>query len=263
MTTSESNATSADGVDGGARGGGGRDAGGRRHDGLRGGGLLQVLQERLPMRRQLHQLQRHLPRGRWLRVQRRSALIRPAVALALLVAVGCGDAANMGAADDAGTGGAGGMAGAQASTGGQAGTGPAGTGGATAAGGTIGSDFTRADHDMCVAWPVCPDDIFSVSVGTGTIAYNQCSASDGGKIRCASCLRRSTCEPFVGRCIARFLLTAATGIYVSNIKAPECRSFVASDPPVLPQAGWALCTGDTAVLTSQDLGVNANTVCKD
>ncbi len=191
------------------------------------------------------------------------------VLMAAMAVAGCGtDGTGLG---EDGTGGAasatatGGTIGA----GGQGGSAPAGTGGApVAAGGTIGSDFTRADHDMCVNWPVCPDDVFSIRTDTGRILSPTCTAFDGGRVSCAGCLRRSTCEHFTGRCIAPFLLTAnTTGWYVSNVIVPECRAFLDSNPPVVADS-WAICTGDTGVTTidssgAPQVGVAAKTVCQD
>jgi hypothetical protein len=191
----------------------------------------------------------------------RTALIASAVLVA-----GCGGEGAMLNEVDAGTGGAGGMAGTQTGTGGQAGNASAGTGGAPAAGGTIGSYFSRADHDMCMAWPVCPDDVFSFLTDAGRVFPQQCkTAFDGGRVNCAACMRKSTCEQFVGRCIARFIshTDGATGSgFFSEENQASCRVFLSAPTMVVP-GGWALCTGDSASKTDDGIGVNANTVCKD
>lgn len=176
---------------------------------------------------------------------------------------GLGEDGTGGAVTAAGTGGT-------VGAGGQGGMAPAGTGGASvSAGGTIGSDFTRADHDMCMNWPVCPDDVFSPLTDTGRVISQQCtSAFDGGRLSCSACMRKSTCEPFIGRCIARFLMTGnPSGWYASDLTVQQCRTIADSRPAIVPDK-WALCTGDTATDTPNafggvDVGLNAKTVCKD
>ena len=184
------------------------------------------------------------------------------VVLGALMLIGCGEEGAAAIQADAGngTGGAAGMAG---QVGGQAGS-LNGTGGAPAAGGAIGDTFTRADHDMCMAWPVCPDGVFSVATDTARVLSNECKTTfDGGRATCGACMRKSTCEQFVGRCIAPILLgTSHTGIVVSATTPASCRGFLDSAPTVY-QGGWVICTGDLGSKTAEGEGVNARTVCQD
>lgn len=219
--------------------------------------------------------------------------IRGVVLAAVLSVAGCGaDGAGLG---DDGTGGAASVPGTGGTigAGGQGGVAPAGSGGTPVpTGGTIGTTFTRADHDMCMNWPVCPSDIVAPLPDTGRVFSAECTmAFDGTRLSCAACLRLSNADLFVGRCLAPFI-TFGNGNFVTSQLSPADRRRAADPAAPVLAGGWALCTGDKASYTTADgrpimrvdgddylhvdgraltdeesrtyqAGVNATTVCKD
>jgi hypothetical protein len=145
----------------------------------------------------------------------------------------------------------------------------------------IGYQFTRADHDMCMEWPVCPADVIAPFAAYGRVMSQQCTRTfDGGRLHCGACMLRSTAVLFVGRCLAPFVVRPGSGMFggefqTTKLSAEERRTMADAATEVVT-GGWALCTGDAGSYTDANgvpvtetfdatvhAGVNANTVCKD
>lgn len=130
----------------------------------------------------------------------------------------------------------------------------------------ISKPFTRADHDICDAWPKCPDGIFTAA-GAITYTFNDSCHIDRGdglnhRVNCRPCIdmRTPTCKPFVGRCYVDHIVwdrrqTSHEVPFSELFPVNDCANYITGD--VLINA-VAVCTGD-----SQDPNSNASLVCND
>lgn len=165
-------------------------------------------------------------------------------AVAALLTAGCGGEGEIFTPDaDAGTGGAGGQTGMAGGQGGTA-TGIGGVGGLPDPGlNSLGRvTFTRADHDLCMAWPVCPIDVTApLRGGDYQIRPDTCRfAFDGLRMNCGIC--SNAAGTFVGRCIAPMV-----------------------DVNKKPLGGWMLCTGTEYQPSESNKGdpkTNSQLVCE-
>lgn len=130
----------------------------------------------------------------------------------------------------------------------------------------VAATFTRADHDLCAAWPICPADVFGVYPEVAVGARHQsttCRAMGGiaAKVGCGPCVRRPSCAIFTGRCMAPItgpsFQSLAPGMGALDTCLHEAPQFTLENAP-----GFTICTDSVDTDGRFVQGVSAM-VCED